>query len=417
MVFRASEKTAPQEKVRPMRVAIAGGALQGLELTYLAKKAGFETLLLDRRHDAPASGVCDRFVVLDLTDPEALTQALPSVDLVVPATENVEALENLVAWCEKDRMPLAFDPGAYAITSSKRASDGLFRKLGIPSPAPWPACTFPVVAKPDGESGSRDVEVFPDLPALQARFGALPPADRVLQEYVSGPSYSIEVLGRPGGYVPLQITDLEMDRDFDCKRVLAPSSLAPDLMGRLEEMAVALAEAVELSGIMDVEVIHHEGRLVVLEIDARFPSQTPIAVYRSTGINMVEELARIFVDDADGGLEIGAGSVATSALVRPARGSILEHVRVRDGELAVCGEHIMADNGPLHLETDFFGADEALTNHAAGRHDWVATLMIGGSDLDEAWERRDRTIMEMRDRLELTAYRDEHPQEHFSEVS
>ena len=67
-----------------MLVAIAGGALQGLELTYLAGKAGFETLLLDRRSDAPATGICDRFVALDLTDYEALTGALGSVDLVLP---------------------------------------------------------------------------------------------------------------------------------------------------------------------------------------------------------------------------------------------------------------------------------------------------------------------------------------------
>ena len=391
-----------------MIVAIAGGALQGLEMTYLAKKAGFETLLLDRQSDAPATGICDRFVAIDLTDQEALTGALGSVDLVLPATENAQALQSLVDWCDRNRMPLAFDPGAYAISSSKSASDALFRKLGIPAPAPWPDCTFPVLAKPDGESGGKGVEVFPDLQALEARFGLIPPSGRVLQAYLTGPSYSIEVMGRPGDYTPLQTTCLEMDRDYDCKRVLAPSPLSSDLTGLFETMAVTLAEAVGLSGIMDVEAIFHEGQLKVVEIDARFPSQTPIAVYHSTGINMVERLATIFYAQDK--------STPDSVPARPLRGSVLEHIRVRDGQLTVCGEHIMAEDGPLHLEANFFGADEALTSHSPGKVDWVATLMVRGSDLEDALERRDRVIREIRNRFGLKIYSDECPQERFGQV-
>ena len=83
-----------------MVIATAGGALQGLEMTYLAGRAGFETLLLDRRDDAPATGICHRFVALDLTDHEALTRTLWPVDLVLPATENARALQSLAAWCD-----------------------------------------------------------------------------------------------------------------------------------------------------------------------------------------------------------------------------------------------------------------------------------------------------------------------------
>ena len=386
-----------------MSVAIAGGALQGLEMTYLARKAGFETLLLDRRSDAPATGICHRFLAVDLTDHEALTRALGSVDLVLPATENRRTLQSLVEWCDENRMPLAFDPGAYAISSSKSASDALFRRLGVSAPAPWPECTFPVLAKPDGESGGKGVEVFLDLQTLEARFGIIPPSDRVLQEYLSGPAYSIEVIGIPGDYVPLQATTLEMDRDYGCKRVLAPSGLPPDLAGLFGRMAVSLAEAIGLSGIMDVEAIFHEGQLKVLEIDARFPSQTPIAVYHSTGVNMVERLADVFV--APETTEPGSSSTPQPGA------SVLEHIRVRDGHLSVCGEQIMAEHGPLQLEADFFGADEALTSHGPGKADWVATLMVKGSDLDEAWERRGRAIHGIRNRFGLTGYSDESPEE------
>lgn len=384
-------------------MAIAGGALQGLEITYLARKAGFETLLLDKTKDAPAAGICHRFACIDLRDHLALAKALGSVDLVIPATEDAAALQSLVEWCDGNRIPLAFDPGAYAVSSSKSVSDALFRDLCIPAPIPWPDCAFPVLSKPDDTSGSKEVEVFDDLHAIEARFGVLPPSGRVLQAYLTGPSYSIEVIGHRGDYTPLQTTGLEMDREFGCKRVLAPCSLPQERVVQFESMAVRLAEAVELRGIMDVECVLHDGQLKILEIDARFPSQTPIAVYHSTGINMVERLTRVFLTP-DPNHPVSASSSQPG-------GSVLEHIRVRDGHLSVCGEQVMAGEGPLHLEGDFFGANEALTNRDSGNEDWVATLMVKGPDLEEAMGRRDRVIHEIRSRLGLTGFSDESPEE------
>ena len=48
-------------------VAVAGGKLQGVEAAYLAHKAGWEVLLLDREDHVPASGLCDRFIQVDVT--------------------------------------------------------------------------------------------------------------------------------------------------------------------------------------------------------------------------------------------------------------------------------------------------------------------------------------------------------------
>jgi len=263
--------------------------------------------------------------------------------------------------------------------------------------------------------------VFPDLQSLEARFGTGSPRGRIIQEYLAGPAYSIEVMGRPGGYTPLQITRLEMDCHHGCKRVLAPSGLPYHLTARFEAMAVALAEAVSLSGIMDVEAILHDGELKVLEIDARFPSQTPVTVYHSTGFNMVELLAQVFLgtDRRKGSHHVGPPSPEagepTPDRERAAGGSSLEHIRVRNGKLAVSGESIMTEAGPLHHEADFFGADEVLTNYAPGSDDWVATLMIKGPDLEEALRRRDGVIRDIRDRLGVESYSDEGPPEPLGE--
>ena len=59
-----------------MLVAVVGGNLQGVEATYLAKKAGWEVVLIDRRSIVPASGLCDRFIRLDVTGGENLSKTL-----------------------------------------------------------------------------------------------------------------------------------------------------------------------------------------------------------------------------------------------------------------------------------------------------------------------------------------------------
>ncbi|WP_370809489.1 hypothetical protein [Bilophila wadsworthia] len=61
-----------------------------------------------------------------------------------------------------------------------------------------------------------------------------------------------------------------------------------------------LAEMLRLHGLMDLEVIQTPEGMRVLEIDARFPSQTPTAVWLSTGVNLAEHLAACFFPYAPG---------------------------------------------------------------------------------------------------------------------
>lgn len=370
-----------------MRVAVVGGNLQGVEASYLARKAGWEVLLLDRDADVPASGLCSRFVQVDVTRDADAARLLEGVDWILPALENAEALAALEEWSRTARVPLAFDPAAYALSSSKLESNRLFERLGLPAPRPWPECRLPVVVKPDGGSGSRGVRIVSTLGQLHAVLEQTgEQATPVVEEYLTGPSFSIEVTGEPGHYVPLQVTDLHMDAGCDCKRVSAPSVLSRELVAEFERMAVAVAEALRLKGVMDLEVILHDGRLKILEIDARLPSQTPTVVYWSTGINMVELLGGLFAP----GMPVSAMNSAEP------RSVLYEHVRVTEESMEIAGEHIMSGAGPLRLARGFFGADEAITSHREGASDWVATLIFSGPSPEEVLVRRWRTLERIR---------------------
>ncbi len=381
-----------------MLVAVAGGNLQGIEAAYLAKKAGWQVLVIDRKAVVPAAGLCDRFNQVNITSQKDLERVLKGVDLVIPALESPDALACLQRWSLNSEIPLAFDPVAYSLSSSKVKSDQLFAQIGVPTPLPWPDCGFPVLAKPSLGSGSQNVRVFHNSENLNA-YQNKSEKEWVLQEFVSGPSYSLEVVGRPGNYVPLQVTDLQMDANYDCKRVLAPTDLTTDLISEFEKISRSIAETMALKGLMDVEVIFHDGTLKVLEVDARLPSQTPTAVFWSTGINILELLAGLFLSKSD----------PKRRNIDAPRGVVYEHIRITPNRLEVAGEHLISGADALHIRKDFFGANEAITNYSPQRQEWIATLIISADTREMAWQRRNQVISDIRQHLELEVYQDLSP--------
>lgn len=375
-----------------MKLLVVGGKLQGTEAAYLAGKAGWDVVLVDRRPAPPAAGLVARHVTADVTADERATRTLAeSCDAVLPACEDLATLEWLDARAKAWDVPLLFDLGAYRVTQSKAASRELFERLGVPLPAPWPACGFPAVVKPDAASGSDGVAVVRDEAGLEAALTALRAAGQapVVEEYVAGPSLSYEVVAAGGRARALQVTGLEFDAVYDCKRVVAPvgeagpgavpapvhadgstaweRAVPAGALARFAAVSEHLALGLGLCGLMDVEVMVRDGEPLLLEIDARLPSQTPTAVYWSSGLNILEELWRTVE---------GGAPPATDAL--PRRACVYQHVRVHDGLAEVCGEHVMGGARPLRVLPGLYGADEVLTDHEPGARAWCATFIVGG---------------------------------------
>jgi pyrrolysine biosynthesis protein PylC len=398
-----------------MRLLIVGGKLQGTEAAYLAAKAGWDTVLVDRREAPPAAGVAHVLVQADITaDEEAAKSLVTSCDAVLPACEDEPTLawlaERVPAW----DVPLLFDLEAYRVSASKLASRRLFQALDVPRPREWPACGFPVVVKPSTASGSEGVVVAHDEEQLDAARRELERAGHevVVEEYVAGPSLSLEVLAWGGRAVPLQVTGLEFDAAYDCRRVVAPvgetagepaaagpggacswdAAVSAGVLAAFDAASVRIAEGLGLNGLMDVEVMVGDQGPRVLEIDARLPSQTPTAVYWSSGLNIVELLYRTVRD------------AAPPALDRvPRRACVYQHVRASRGMLDVLGEHVMGGAGALRLVPGFFGADEALTDYVPGRDEWAATLIVTGAGVREARERAAGVVAELARHEDLRA--------------
>lgn len=384
-----------------MKVAIIGGKLQGLEAAYLAGKAGWDVTVIDRVPGVPAAGLCQQFLLADITVQTNLKRFLQPFDMVIPALENHDALKCLQNYAQNDRTEILFDFDAYAITSSKIESDKLLSDIHIPTPTSNPEGGFPLIVKPSKGSGSTGICVVHDSKQLDSHL-ATAPGEQVIQKFVHGPSYSLEIIGHPGNYCPLQVTEIEVDPVFDCKRVIAPSGLSNKIIADFEYIAVTTAEALKLKGLMDIEVILDHDVLRVLEIDARLPSQTPITVLASTGINILQLLVE----------QHFRPSHEITGIPISQRGVVYEHIRVTGNTLTVTGEHAMTSAGPLHLEEGFFGADEAITCRSDNQTDWVATLILFAENRTAAWEKREAVIAEIMGFYNLDTYSDHTPTHH-----
>ncbi|MFA6680282.1 MAG: 3-methylornithine--L-lysine ligase PylC [Candidatus Methanomethylophilaceae archaeon] len=383
-----------------MKLCIVGGALQGMEAAYLAYNAGYETVIVDRRADAPASSLGDHFVQLDpVKDRFKAMQVFGDCDAVLPANENPELLTVLETLTFDAEVPLLFDMDAYRISCSKIVSNDLMGRLSVPMPKQWPACGFPAVVKPSSQSGSVGVSVVRSeaemnrgLEEIQ-RLNDVP----VIQEYVRGRNFSVEVIGDGISAMPYFLTEVILDENYDCKMVRCNPDKDKEVCLQLGEYAVKIAESMSLNGIMDIEAIEGQNGIRTLEIDARLPSQTPAAVYHATGVNLLKEL----VKSRFRGITVPKFHSCSS---------IYEHVYVDKGTMRTCGEKMFSHVKEPYILDGLFGADRVITDFSSSNETWYATLIFTGRDETETENKRKNCIRSMMEECSIRTYYDSSPE-------
>jgi 3-methylornithine--L-lysine ligase len=81
---------------------------------------------------------------------------------------------------------------------------------------------------------------------------------------------------------------------------------------------------------------------------------------------------------------------------------VVEHIQVSETGVRVAGEHIMAQDGPLVLIPNFFGATEAVTSYAPGKSRWVATMIFCEGSRRNLDAGRKNCYKQIREHLNLT---------------
>lgn len=359
-------------------ICLIGGKLQGFEAAYLSKKAGIKVLLIDKSPEALIRNYVDEFHCFDIKkEPEKLIEISKGVDALLPVNENLECIEFLNSIKEKFSCPILFDFEAYRISRDKRISKKYFASIGVPAPQDNPS-EPPYFVKPPCESSSAGARIIygeKDLKALEPGM--------LLEEYIEGNVVSLEVVGDGKNFAVVKETLVHIDETYDCHMV-TPLLLDPSF----RELSYSLAANLSLKGIMDVEAISGPKGLKVIEIDARFPSQTPTAVYHSSGINLIELLLRAFTD--------GVEEIKTFP---ENRYCIYEHLMLgENATLLPVGEQVLAlgsDYGEYYEEP---GIEIMLCKGKdPERKNPVFTLIFWGKDRAEAEEKKFKGLSILKD--------------------
>jgi len=146
--------------------------------------------------------------------------------------------------------------------------------FAIVDPASW---TYPVIVKPRTGSGSRDISLVQSAQALTDMARS---SDLIIQEYLPGQEYSIDVLADRGGHVVAAVP-----------RVREKVDSGVSVAGRtvrdreLEQFGTAVVERTGLTYIANVQCRRDRaGRPALLEVNPRAPGALPLTV--ASGVDM-----------------------------------------------------------------------------------------------------------------------------------
>lgn len=349
-------------------IALIGGKLQGFEANYLAKKAGIRVLLIDRNPEALSRNVVDEFHCFDtIAEPEKLIEISKKVDGILPVNENMDTLNFLKNIRNELGCPLLFDFDAYHISMDKNRSKEYFNSIGIPTPLDNPNSP-PYFIKPPCESSSAGTAIIYDDAELEVLDSSM-----LIEEYVEGDVISLEVIGDGKNFAVIKETKVHVDDTYDCFMV-TPIDKYPHFRG----ISYKLAKNLKLHGIMDVEAIDSSRGLKVLEIDARFPSQTPIVVYHSSGINLIEMLLDSFLR-----------SIQEESVHPENKYCIFEHLAVMNDKLVGVGEHLLSDGKDYKKLHGYEGLE---IFHCTGGKHGVFTVISWAAGKAETEKRRDNGL-------------------------
>jgi carbamoyl-phosphate synthase large subunit len=212
------------------------------------------------------------------------------VDIVIPTVDSeLQPLAAARPQFERADVALMLSPArALALTLDKlalaRACAGVVR---VPrtelldeavDPASW---TYPVIVKPRTGSGSRDISAIVSADELKTALSAAEPgAGFLVQEYLPGEEYSVDMLSDTDGRVVAGVP-----------RVRARVDSGVSVAGRtlhdreLEQFGATVATTVGLTYISNVQVRRDsDGEPALLEVNPRVPGSLSLTI--ASGVDM-----------------------------------------------------------------------------------------------------------------------------------
>ena len=372
------------------KIIILGGGPnrigQGIEFDYCCvhaayslREAGIETIMINCNPETVSTDydTSDRLYFEPLTAEDVVeivrVEERRGILLGVIVQFGGQTPLKLAAALERARIPiLGTAPDAIDLAEDRSRFEGLLRSLGLRQAINGTACSvneaneialrigFPVMIRPSYVLGGRAMEIVHDGAALERYMryavgvsGATPVLiDRYLQNAIEvdvdavSDGSTVEVAG-----IMEHIEEAGIHSgDSACS--LPPYSLASDTIVEIERQTVALARALDVVGLMNVQFAVKDDEIYVLEVNPRASRTVPF-VAKAIGVPIAKIAARIMAGERLGQRipHIGQG--------RPRSGG---HVAVKEavfpfarfpGVDLILGPEMKSTGEVMGLDTDF----------------------------------------------------------------
>src|SRR5262245_52895677 len=251
----------------------------------LAASGGGRVIVTDINPLSPAVHVADRAYLVPLSDaPDYLDEiaeicAIERVSLVVPTID--DELERFAkardAFGAQGIRVAVSSPETCAICDDKRETCDYLRSRGVAAARSWLAgqvpadAAFPLFVKP--RVGRGGVGAYRALDAKQLGFFTEYVNDAIVQEYLNGPEFTIDMLCDFGGRV---LSVVPRERVVIRAGVIDRGRTSNDQ--RLIDLAVKTAHALRFAGAVNLQCRVVDGRPTIFEINPRFSGGIPLTI-------------------------------------------------------------------------------------------------------------------------------------------
>ena len=262
-------------------IGIVGGGQLGRMSALAAARLGYRCRIFSPEPDSPATQVSASATVADYEDRGALAAFAEAVDVITFEFENVsaEGLELLAA-----RRPVRPSPAILRTSQDRIAEKTFVRTAGAPT-APWlpvesfgdleRACAalgYPAVLKTTrlGYDGHGQA-VLRDRDDLAPAFDRLEPHPLILEGFVDfAAELSVIVARGLDGATASFDPVLNRHRDHILDLTLAPAPVTDAISAEATRLALCVANALDLVGLLAVEMfLTADGRVLVNEVAPR----------------------------------------------------------------------------------------------------------------------------------------------------
>ena len=262
-------------------IGIVGGGQLGRMSALAAARLGYRCHILTDDPESPAAQVASSITVGDYNDLQALEEFSESCEIISFEFENIDAagLELLA-----QHRPVRPSSEILRIAQDRIAEKSFLNRAGIPT-APWrevnnfadleaavQALGLPAVLKTtrlgyDGKGQAMLREAADLAPA----FDRLEPKPLILEGFINfACELSVIVARNPAGEIAVFDAVQNLHKQHILDLTLAPAPVDPEIAAAAQDYAVKLASALQLEGLLALELfVDRDGRVLANEMAPR----------------------------------------------------------------------------------------------------------------------------------------------------